>query len=458
MSRLSGIVCVMAAFCLCSQAGAQVSGPLTLRPAVPEDNVESVTMEAPLIEANDTVFTAQGGVRFTSGEKRARAQKIAYNTATSTGQMLNARFTTCNEENPHYYLSARSIVLGAGNWVSTRGASLTLFGVKVITLPMLSFRVGNRQGGSTLPTPGYDSRDGITLGHSFVLMDSPRSTAVAGIKLTAKHGYQLEMTAQHGLDGLLSRPPGRLLRYDSLQNEVRDVSAKDGPLSCLADLHSSRLTAFGSLSLRSRATDLHNTSLVYYKRPEVGLYYVPRHVNLCGAGMDPRLQLLPEIVASWGRYAEIPNPFGTVGRTGASVSLPVRAFKMSPDSAVQPILTYSWAEYSTGSTYRVFGWGLDYSKIFRDGSFATLRYTQKNDSGFTPFEFDDLDYSKVLEIGAQLRRGRHTYGFVGSMDASRGTLEDWEAIYGYRLDCLAGVVSWNGRYKQFRFGVDLLGL
>jgi len=141
-----------------------------------------------------------------------------------------------------------------------------------------------------------------------------------------------------------------------------------------------------------------------------------------------------------------------------SASLPVHAFKASADSALQPVLSYSWANYTTGSTYQIFGVGLDYSKLFADGSFLTLRLNQRSYTGFTPFEFDDLDFPTELQVGTQIRRGRHTYGFVGSYNANKAILEDWEILYGYRLDCLAGVVSWNGRYKQIHFGVDLLGL
>lgn len=464
MSRCLGIAALLVAFVLWpggahaqDAADGATPGPETAD-TTDRVTVDHVTMSAPVFEGEDDLIKASGGVSFVSGQKRATAQELTYDAATGTGKMLNARFTTCVEPDPHFYLSARSITLGAGNKVSTRGVSLTIFGLKVITLPSLSFRVGNRTRRSSLPLPGWDRRDGLTLGHTFSLMNTSRTFASAKVMLTQKHGYQFDTTAEYGIDGDIGVLPGRLPRYDRLQMDVRDVSSQDGPLTQQADPKASTLTAFGALSLRSRAFDLLDTNLIYFKRPEIGVDWTPKTMPLPGAKIDPQLRLLPEVVASWGRYAELPSPYGTVGRVGASLSLPVYSFRTSANSALQPILTYSWAHYSIGSTYRTYGWGVDYTTKLSQGSFLTLRYNQKQQSGFTPFEFDDLDIPKALDIGAQIRAGKHIYGFVGSMDATRGTLEDWEAIYGYRLDCLAGTVSWNGKFKQFKFGIELIGL
>jgi hypothetical protein len=420
--------------------------------------VEPVDIEAPVIQLDGANIEAEGGVRFTSGEKRMTAREVTYDTAKRTGTMLNARFTTCTEEKPHYFVSARQIVLGPENRLCTRGASLTVLGVKLITLPSLRFRLGSRTAETKLPNPGYDRRDGFTLGQGFRLLETPRSSALASAKLTARHGYQFEMNGQYGVDGLLAMPEGRLMRYDALANEVTDAAEKHGPLNHPTTPDASRLTAFGSVSLRSRAFDLMDTSLVYYKRPEVGLNYLPRGINISGGSIDQRLRLLPEVTATWGRYAEIPNPYGTVGRTGISVSLPAHKLRSSFTSALQPVLTYSWAHYSIGSTYRIWGWGLDYSKLHSNGSFFTARYFQREDSGLTPFEFDDLDITRQLDIGTQIKHGRHTYGFVGSWDVKVPTLEDWTVLYGYSLDCLTGTITWNGRYKRLGFGIDLAGL
>jgi len=431
-----------------------------------EHSVDAVTISAPVIEQLDSIIRATGGVLFRQSTIRMTASEASYDAANRTGKLKNIMFTTCESTHPDYRFEASELTLLGKDRVRMRGASLYLGQFRVLALPTLVFRVGGRGVGRKLfPIPSYDKDDGFGLSQEFRLADTDRFRALADIAFKTKRGLEGQIEYEYGLDGKLAPIPGRFLPYEAQQSSVpvMPMVPITEPLGRTYPERrdnetKARIRQFGRFSLKQRTYDIRNTGLLVFRQPELGLIYIAPHVDLARAGLDPRLQLYPQIAATWGRYKETPGQEVFTSRSGVNLAMTANLFPLGRSAAIQPMVMYGISNYGNGSSYRTWGYGVDASRLFHSGAIVTARYIKRNDSGKSPFLFDTVDVFREFQGAFQVPIGKHILGFVAGLNVDTGKVYDWEALYGYRTDCLAAWITWHSRLQRLSFDVAIINL
>lgn len=419
-------------------------------------------IEAPSIQGTGDFVRAAGGIKFFRGNIRIAADKATYDTSTATGKMENVTFTTCTGIRPDYRIVAKEVTLLADR-VRARNVSLYIGRLKVLALPALRFRVGGRGGSANIfPHPGYDRFDGLTLSQEFKFVDNDRADAAADLRLTTRGGIQGEIRGIYGIDGKRIDLPGRSLNYESLRSNALQMPHEIAEPLCspeeLRKADPARLYARGVFSLRQRTYDIVNEGLIVYRQPEFALRYLAKGINLTKTKLDPRLEIYPELNTSWGRFREEPGVDSFTQRTNMSALVALNVLPLGQFTAVQPVIFHNWASYETGDYYQSTAWAIDASHLTKNGGFLSARYIKRNESGVTPFQFDNIDVRREYQAGLQVRFGKHVVGLVTSYDADKKEIYEWEALYGYRTDCLANWVQYNSRIQHISFHFALINL
>ena len=424
---------------------------------------DTIVIQANVIEQVGDIVTASGSVRFTNGPRVVLADKVVLDTVKQSAVFTEVAATTCERATPHYQVRLGRLTLMGTGEVRGVGVSLYLHGRRVLYLPSIRLRLSpDRTTRQAFPRPGYDKADGITLSQSFDLADTDRFRAIADIRLTSKRGIQGSLDSQYGVDKKLGAIPGRVLSYESMFSDLLDIPKSVAECLCGPEDRTppdfARVVAFGVLSLKQRSTDPQNAGLIVYRRPEVGVKYTARQLSISGRELDRRLEILPEVRASYGRIWEKDGQVGAKTRRSFGLGGGVDLIDLGPKTSVQPVFYLNWSGYSGGDSLRIGSYGLDASHIWGANSFVSGRYVKRSSKGFTPFEFDDVDIASEFQGAVQFDSGSHTFGFLAGYDLDRKYLHDWEAQYGYRTDCTATRFTWNGRLKRFGFEVRLLAL
>ena len=146
---------------------------------------------------------------------------------------------------------------------------------------------------------------------------------------------------------------------------------------------------------------------------------------------------------------------GLTTRGSISAAIGANLLSLGEHAAVQPVLLYEASSYGSGDTYRTIGYAIDAARLFDSGASATLRYIRRDESGHTPFYFDGVDVFRQVQGALQLPVGRHIVGFVADLDLDARKTYDWEVLYGYHTDCLAGWVSWHSRLQRLSFDISI---
>ena len=419
-------------------------------------------IEAPSIQTTDSFVKAVGGIRFSRGHIRITADDATYDANTSIGRMNHVTFTTCDNTKPDYKITAREVTLLPGRFRG-RHVSLYLGNYKVITLPNLKFRMGGRGGSANIfPTPGIDDKDGVTLSQNLRFADADRFRANADLRLTSKSGIQGEVQGIYGIDGNLMQYPGRTLNYESIRNNALKMPQELALHVCspeeLRKLDAARLYGIGVFTLKQRVYDVMDQALIVYRQPEFAMKYVAEGLNFTKTELDPRLEIYPEVTTSWGRFREVPGPEGFIQRRNVSALVALNVLPLGRNTAVQPVFFHNWANYQNGDYYQTNAWAIDASHIARNGGIFSARYIKRNDSGVTPFQFDNVDILKEYQAGFQFRFSKYIVGLVTSYNADKNQLYEWEVLYGYTTDCLASWVLYNSRIQRVSFNVALINL
>ncbi|MHB9036736.1 MAG: hypothetical protein ACYC64_08720 [Armatimonadota bacterium] len=280
--------------------------------------------------------------------------------------------------------------------------------------------------------------------------------------MTSRSGVQGQLTGIYGIDGNLEQFPGRFLTYESLRSDVLDLPKEPvgGPCApgSMEPTDAARLRAFGTFSLKQRAFDIKNTSLIVYRQPELGLDCIGKQINLTKTKLDPRLDIYPEIITTFGRYREAPGLPGYTERGLLAASAGINFLSLGPSTTVQPVFSHTWATYSTGDFYQQAAYAIDASHLWPNSSFVSLRYIARSESGITPFQFDNVDIFHEFQGALQANFNKHTIGAILSYDIDANQLYDWEAMYGWQSDCLAGWIRWSNRTQRLSFNVTLINL
>jgi hypothetical protein len=57
-----------------------------------------------------------------------------------------------------------------------------------------------------------------------------------------------------------------------------------------------------------------------------------------------------------------------------------------------------------------------------------------------------------------VRLGRHVVGFILGYDGDEGKAYDWQALYGYHTDCIAGWITYDSRLARLMFDAALINM
>lgn len=428
-----------------------------------ESENERVYIQAGTIQQEGELIRATGDVRFQKGNNRLTALDAYYSVETGTGKLTRATFTTCsNTGTPDYHLVAREVTLLPNNRILGKGVGLYLGNTRVLGLPYIRMNVGGR--GTTrniFPRPGFDREDGYTLSQDFRMVDKDNLRANADLRFTSRSGVQGQVYSVVGLDGDLIDLPGKYLSYDSVRSSALDMPVRsddDCPKIPGPDPNAARFRGFGTFTLRQRTYDIENRGLVVYRQPEVGVTYLGNPINTTKTSLDPRLEIYPEITASWGRFRESPGMTVYTGRGTLSASVAANIFSLGPRTAVQPFYSHAWSAYGSGDDYRVSSLGLDASHLWRNGSIISGRYIKRNESGVTPFFFDNVDVQQEFQGALQVQTKKHVAGVAIGYNIDLKRVYDWEVMYGWRTDCLVTSARYNQRLKRLSLDIGLINL
>lgn len=428
----------------------------------PLDQPLPAVIEAPSFQGAGSLVRATGGIKFSRGRIRIIADDATYDANTTIGTMNHVTFTTCDNLRPDYRIVAKEVTLLPGRF-RARHVALYLGGIRVITLPNLRFKMGGNGGSAKIfPTPGFDNQDGVTLSQTLRFADASRFRAAADLRLTTNSGIQGEVQGVYGIDGGLMDLPGRTFSYESLRGNALKMPQEIAVAPCssevLRQLDAARLYGIGVFSLKQRVYDVMDQGLIVYRQPEFAMKYVAEGLNFTKTKLDPRLEIYPEVTASWGRFKEVPGPNGFIQRENVSALLALNVLPLGRNTAVQPVFFHNWANYQNGDFYQSNSWAIDASHITKNGGIVSARYIKRNDSGVTPFQFDNVDILKEYQAGFQMRINKYVVGLVTSYNADNNQFYEWEALYGYTTDCLASWVLYNSRIQRVSFHVALINL
>ncbi len=421
-----------------------------------------VTIQAPEWEMLGPTIRARGGLRFLRGNQRFTADQAEYNVDTQIGTARNILFTTCACQHSDWHVSASEATLLPGHRLHLRHVALYAGNTRLLMLPSLKLRTGGPAAtASVFPRPGYNARDGVTLAQTLRLTDTTRSRTSLNLKFTTLHSLEGELASIYGAGGTLSPFPGRFITYGSMRSRALEVP--EPPVGwCNPQLlrppTPARLQPFGAFTLRQRTYNADNLGLVVFRQPELGTTYIAPQLSLTKHRLDPQLELYPQIIASWGRFKEIPGEPDYVDRSQISMLGSVNAVWLGPDTSVQPIGIATYATYGNGDAFRTWGCGIDVAHIANDGSYYSARYISRTSSGHTPFLFDDIDIAKEVDVAVQTYLGKKVVGLALNYDADNGSLFDWEVMLGQRSDCLGTYVRWDNRFQRFSFDVVLINM
>lgn len=326
----------------------------------------------------------------------------------------------------------------------------------------MKFRVGGRSStASVFPRPGYDSRDGVTLAQALRITDTTHSRTTMDLRFTTKHSIEGELNSVYGAGGRLTNFPGRFLTYGSMRSRALNVP-QPSTIACdpqlLRPTNAARLQPFGRFTLRQRTYDANNLGLVVFRQPEVGASYLGSQLSLTKRKLDPRIEIYPQIVASWGRYKEIPGQSTFLSRSQVAMMASINTVWLGPRTTIQPLGIATYANYSDGQFFRTWGFGLDVAHLANNGAYYSARYISRTSSGSTPFQFDNIDINQEVDLAVQTYVGKHVFGLAMNYNATNGTLFDWEVMYGQRSDCLGSYIRWDNRFQRLSLDVGLINL
>lgn len=422
----------------------------------------AITASSPCYEMIGPVLRTGGGIVLQKGNQRFRASVVEYDTETQTGVAHNVFFTTCTAQRPDWHITASRVIFLPNSRLHVRNAALYVGRTRVLMLPSMKLRVGGRSPTSAVfPRPGYDHRDGVTLAQSLRVTDTTHSRTTLDFKFTTLHSIEAVLSTIYGVGGRLTTLPGRYLTYGSMRSRALNVPQPivgNCDPQLLRPTGAAHLQPFGTITLRQRTYDARNLGLVVFRQPELGIAYVGSQLSTTRGKLDPRIELYPQITASWGRFKEIPGSSDYESRTQLAVNGSFNPVWLGTNTTVQPIGIATYATYGDGQVFKTVGFGLDAAHLGRDGSYYSARYISRTSSGSTPFLFDNIDIAKEADVAIQRYFGKGVAGLALCYDADRGNLFNWEVMVGHRSDCLGTYLRWDNRFKRFGFDVALINL
>jgi lipopolysaccharide export system protein LptA len=365
---------------------------------------------------------------------QARALTTTPNNTVAEG----SRITTCDRERPHYFVSARRIVIVPNERVSAYDASVYLLGSRILHVPRLSRSLRPSQAGSIgLPTVSFNSRDTLFLRRRTTLVDQPTLVLDLDLGLSLRRGF---------IGGVEAVRPG-------------------SP------------AWIGRLGIRQEAPNQRSRFLEVDRLPEVGLAFsssrgsrrpprVPTTTQEIRITRDtdgePRWEWVAE--STVGYFAEHPDtvepgedPDPDGGRLDGRFMVSRRQARIGPVHLSSVRLLARTSLYTNGERFTLIGLGVGDSWKIGQLRLALHRFLQATD-GSSPFQFDSPDILREWRPAALLTMGRTEIGWIGRYDSDRKEFFDQEFAIARTFHCLKPRITYRSRRSQIGFELQIVGL
>jgi lipopolysaccharide export system protein LptA len=353
-------------------------------------------------------------------------------------ELTNAIFTTCDRPAPHYYLSARSMVLIPGKEFTAHDVSVVFLGTRLFTLPSYKIKLDDEQESkrkTNLPPLAFSGEFGIYTGHRFELSQGPDYignldlrigtlqfiqagvdyTRIAGQPFFARVGYRESFYGGTQTDTLLTRLPEVGVRYCWGKSAQQFVGGTDpiGLGETLIDPLVTRLSAYH--------TELSDAT-------EIGV----------------------------GHFTEDPSHI-TNNRFDARSLFFIDSIPIDSNSWISPSVLTRISLYDNGDTYSSLGGSLSFTHKISKSAFASLTYLNFGIGGQTPFHWDAIQLSNELALLTRFRFGDYRFRILTRYDLNAQSVYDTEFTLSKTIHCLEPSISWDNRAKEFSIGMGLTG-
>jgi len=430
--------------------------------------------------------SASGSVRFSDPLGTLTAKDLTYNFNTRTGRItqpvarqgplivrgemglaeqgvfriLDASATACDREPPDYRVSAREISLTPDSRLTARKVSVWLGGTRLLQIPRLSVKVGNKDVRRTLlPRLGYEGVTGPFIGAGFPIVSSSSQYLDFTARLTLHYGFEGSISSERLLLGS-SRGPlapaviGPMLDLQSLPL-IRTASGGTEMPGGQA-LEGSQVRLFANIGCNQRAYDIDVKKLRVSRVPELGVKYIAPAIQIATPALSVGGLAESSALISYGRLSEQPGR-SNVDRFDARGFLSVYLANLGRRTALQTTLLARYSSYDSGESYRVLGGSINLARIIGRESYATARYVKHRTWGSTPLEMDDVDILDAVQGALWYRFGRNLIGGQIDYDTERGKIYDWAVTYGRTFHCLEPRISWRNRFGAIGLDVQFVG-
>ncbi len=486
-----------------------IKAPLLEQPAsnlVRASGGVTVTSEGIVLKGSEIIgnlatseWEAGGDVSIIWENSTLRASSLKYNTLARTGTLNKATgqygvfffsgnsaeiksdgllvvheatTTTCDKPHPHWAIHAKAVEIRQGQYAKVRKLGFSIGGATVFMFPRYTFDLGARNT-TFLPSPGYDQRDGASLGIFYPLSIPWATGAAINTRLTQRSGIPASIEFQRDLhftgsdrnfQELPSEIPADLTSLSLLTTQkntrrarLRTTQGSEQPLqgSALASVLIGPRTSrtFIKVASKERIMDPIARYVTLDRQPEIGLRFlgIPADVPLL-----PNYLLGIDAQADWGKLRERENPLWR-SRWDARVIARIRKKSDSPWT-FEPAVLARYSRYSKGENQRVLAASIALGRQLTPQYFATVTYIRHWLRGASPMQFDNVDV--LTEIGAGIEgtwgstRARLTLQF----DLHRGGLYDWGLDLSRAFHCFEPRISYQNRYRSFNASLAVIAI
>jgi len=404
-------------------------------------------------------FEAVGNVTFSQGDRTVRGQSFKYNYNTKLGHstdasasvgnihfhgdeldskpegytLMGSRFTTCDAQKPHYYLSARELIIRPKDKLIARKVRFVALGKTVFSVPKYTVDLSGKQdSGIRLPWIGMDNRHGLFAQENFDLSSKPGLDGELTVRLSMKNTFQGGVK----LTRVANRPILMNLTY---REPYTDGLNPDTVLSRLPEI-AYRFYSKGTLDP--------------YGRSDVSLHFSKRMLDPTRQHQSAgRLHMIGE--AGVGYFEEEPS-----GAESARFDVRGMAWMDPMDvggTLIMPGVLARVSSYGNGDSYSTLGFQLAAARKLGSRSYVSLTYINHAISGRTPFEFDPVEIPHELAGRFRFPIGDYAIEYGARYDLQANEMFDSEITISKPLHCIEPKLTWRSRAKAFSIGIGLVG-
>lgn len=422
-----------------------------------------------------------------------------------------ARFFSSPDGKGELSLSAREIeIQTAARRAILRDTTLRLFGIRLLTirhvrLPLGTHNQGDRRDKSRTSLPltfRVSGVGGAAVGLKLPLLLDDKTGGEYGVELAQRTplqyfarvrrdlipgdsiGRERSQSAFFSLPGGMGTPsyeglsplrqlaiarplppaPDPILDYDSILVSQDPVELPAGALSRSLFIE---VNASGNRDISSKRQG----PLLLSRLPEVRLSgsfplvgtipHSASNASLRRFLQRPHLQITGEGITGHYREQQIQRERQTIngGRTGISLGAGTLPLLIGEHLLLRPQVTANYFSYDTSGspTYRFVESRVTLDYLFYARTVIGGTYIRRDQSGTTPFTFDEVDTREEGQLRAQLALpgGKFTLASQLRYDIRQGRLFDTEIAVSWRGKTMEPRLSYRTQNKQLGFGVTL---